>query len=257
MALDPDDLVAALPGLLRYATLLTHDEDRARDLVQDTVARALEKGHTFRADSAPATWLHRVLHRIFLDQQRRHEPVPVADDALLAQVETAWRDDAYTVDADTVLERADTRDRLRDSLVHLPEILRSAVLLHDLEGLTNAQVAAVHGIGVPAAKARLRRGRTLLVSLLAEDEDRRAALQGVPMGCWQARSMVGDYLDDGLAPRDRSLVERHLAGCPTCPGLVAAVVGVSAAVGRLRDPDSVLPDDLADRVRRALGTPGT
>ncbi len=184
-------------------------------------------------------------------------PRPTADDVLLAQVETAWRDDDYTVAAETVLERAQARDRLRDSLVHLPQILRSAVLLHDLEGLTNAEVAAVHGIGVPAAKARLRRGRALLVSLLAEDEERRTAMRGVPMGCWQARSMVGDYLDDELAPRDRALVERHLAGCPTCPGLVAAVVGVSAAVGRLRDPDSVLPDELAARVRRAIGTSGT
>ena len=79
-------------------------------------------------------------------------------------------------------------------------------------------------------------------------------MTGVPMRCWQARSLVGDYLDDELGPRDRTLLEGHLAACPTCPGLYASIVGVSAALGRLRDPDSVVPPSLADRLAtRAAG----
>jgi RNA polymerase sigma-70 factor (ECF subfamily) len=252
MGLDEDALTAALPGLLRYATWLTRDPVDAEDLVQDTVVRALEHADTFRAESSLGTWLHTVMHRRFLDTVRRRVPEPSEDASLLAGVEAAWRDDAYSVDPDVVLARAQTRDRLRDALVHLPVILRSAVLLHDLEGLTSREVAEVHGIGVPAAKQRLRRGRALLVSVLAEDEERRAAMAGVPMRCWQARSLVGDYLDDELAARERSLLERHLAGCPTCPGLYAGIVGVTAAVGRLRDPDSVVPEGLASRVRNVL-----
>ena len=198
MGIDEDALTAALPGLLRYATWLTRDPADAEDLVQDTVLRALERGEGFRGESAAATWLHTVMHRRFLDTVRRRGAEPTDDDALLDAVEAAWRDDAYTVDPEVVLARAETRDRLRDALVHLPVILRSAVLLHDLEGMTSREVAEVHGIGVPAAKQRLRRGRALLVSLLAEDEERRAAMAGVPMRCWEARSRVGDYLDDDL-----------------------------------------------------------
>lgn len=252
MALDEAELTAALPGLLRYATWLTRDATDAEDLVQDTVVRALERGAAFRGDSAASTWLHTVMHRRFLDTTRRRTPEPTDDDALLDAVETAWRDDAYTVDPDLVLARAEERDRLRDALVHLPVILRSAVLLHDLEGMTSREVAEVHGIGLPAAKQRLRRGRALLVSLLAEDEERRAAMAGVPLRCWEARSRVGDYLDDELEPRERTLLEEHLASCPTCPGLYAGIVGVTAAVGRLRDPDSVVPEALAERVRTVL-----
>lgn len=252
MAIDEDALTAALPGLLRYATWLTRDPADAEDLVQDTVLRALERGAGFRGDSAASTWLHTVMHRRFLDTVRRRAPEPTDDGALLDAVEAAWRDDAYTVDPDVVLARAETRERLREALVHVPVILRSAVLLHDLEGMTSREVAEVHGIGVPAAKQRLRRGRALLVSLLAEDEERRAAMEGVPMRCWEARSRVGDYLDDELPARERALLEEHLAGCPTCPGLYASIVGVSAAVGRLRDPDSVVPEELAERVRETL-----
>ena len=252
MALDERELTAALPGLLRYATWLTRDPADAEDLVQDTVLRALERGESFRGDAAAATWLHTVMHRRFLDTVRRRTPEPTDDDALLGAVDVAWRDDAYTVDPDLVLARAEVRERLRDALVHVPVILRSAVLLHDLEGMTSREVAQVHGIGLPAAKQRLRRGRAMLVSLLADDDERRAAMAGIPLRCWEARSRVGDYLDDELEPRERTLLEEHLASCPTCPGLYASIVGVTAAVGRLRDPDSVVPEALAERVRATL-----
>ncbi len=250
MALDPDVLAAELPGLTRYAMYLTRNEADAEDLVQDTLERAITRGDTFRGDSSPTTWLHRVMHRRFLDTRRRRAPEPTPDDVLLAEVEAAWRDDAYTVDPEVVLGRAEVRSELLDALVHLPVILRSAVVLHDMQGLTSVEVASVQGIGLPAAKQRLRRGRALLVSLLADDDDeRRHAMKGVPMRCWQARSLVGDYLDDELGARERALLEGHLASCPTCPGLYSSIVGVSAAVGRLRDPDSVVPADIADRLR--------
>ena len=180
MALDPDVLAAELPGLMRYAMYLTRNRTDADDLVQDTLERAVTRGDTFRGDSSPTTWLHRVMHRRFLDTRRRRAPEPTPDDLLIARVEAAWRDDAYTVDPEVVLGRAEVQAELRDALVHLPVILRSAVVLHDMQGLTSVEVATVQGIGLPAAKQRLRRGRALLVSLLADDDDRRLAMKGVP-----------------------------------------------------------------------------
>ena len=78
-----------------------------------------------------------------------------------------------------------------------------------------AEIAQVHGATVEAAKKRLRRGRQALVSVLADDETRRAAMTGVPMRCWKARAMIGDYLDGGLTQPERAAIEAHLAGCPT------------------------------------------
>ena len=43
-------------------------------------------------------------------------------------------------------------------------------------------------------------------------------------------------------------VEQHLETCPTCPPLYAALVGVRATMGRLRDPDSVVDPRLARAV---------
>lgn len=244
-------LADEVPGLLRYARAITRDPHRAEDLVQATLVRALERRESFRGDAAPATWLHRILHNLAVDAARRDREEP--SDAVADAVERSWRDDAYTVDAASVVERAETAEELRDALVHLPFIYRAAVVLHDAEGMTVAQVAEIQGVGLPAAKQRLRRGRMMLVSELARGHERREALAGVPLRCWVARRQVSDYLDGELPRGERVAVERHLEGCPTCPPLYTALVGTRAALGVVRDPDSVVPPSTAARIQRLVG----
>ena len=89
MSLDPHVLAAELPGLVRYARYLTRNPADADDLVQDTLERAIARGDTFRGDSSLPTWLHRVMHRRFLDTRRRRIPEPTPDAELMARVEAA------------------------------------------------------------------------------------------------------------------------------------------------------------------------
>jgi RNA polymerase sigma-70 factor, ECF subfamily len=252
VAITSESLAAQLPGLLRYAQALTRDADDAADLVQETVVRAWEKADQFRGDSALATWLHRIMYHRFVDLTRRTVPVPVEEADLLALNDRDWADDAYTVSAEVVLERAEDREAMQDALIRLPASYRSAVLLHDLEGLTAVEVAAIQQVTLAAAKQRLRRGRQLLVSALAQGTERRAVLDAVPLNCWTARSRISDYLADELGATDRVRVEKHLATCPTCPALYASIVGVSDALAAMRDPNSVIPPALAQQVRAAL-----
>ena len=226
------------------------DGQLAEDLVQETLLRALQRADSFRAEASLATWLHRILHNLAVDLFRRDREDATED--IEREVEEKWRDDSYTVDAAIVVERAETREELEDALVRLPVIYRTAVVLHDAEGMTMAEVADVQAVGLPAAKQRLRRGRMMLVGALAQGRERRGALRGVPLRCWDARSKVSDYLDDELLARDRVLVERHLETCPTCPPLYAGLVGTRAALGALRDADAVVPLSLADRIQELL-----
>jgi RNA polymerase sigma-70 factor (ECF subfamily) len=241
-------VAAELPGLYRYARSITDDEAEAQDLVGDTVVRALERAAQYRSEASLRTWLHQILYHIAVDRARRHSHELSVDD-----VEAQWRDDTYSVDAEDVLERAESAAELRDALVHVPHHYRNAVVLHDAEGFPTSEVAAVLGISLAAAKQRIRRGRMMLVSALSRREERRRANVGVPLGCWEARQQVSGYIDGELDPAERRALEAHLAGCATCPPLYQALVGTTASLGNLHDPDSVIPEALAERVRRHLG----
>lgn len=238
------------PALYRFARHLVRDPDEAEDLVQETFLRAYRARDRFRGDAPVRVWLRRILHNLAVDRARQERETPVED------VEARWMDDAYTVDAEAVVERAERREELADALVRLPFIYRSAVVLHDVEGWTVEEIAETLGIGLPAAKQRLRRGRMMLVSALATGHERRAALRGVPLRCWEARRKVSEYLDGGLTPAERAALEEHLTRCPTCPPLYACLVGVCERLGDMRDPDSVIPPDLVARINRILEREG-
>lgn len=231
------------PRLYRFARSLTRDDEAAEDLVQETFARALERAAGYRGDAPPEAWLRRILHNLAVDRARRADR-----ELVVAEVEERWRDDTYTVDPAVVAARAETREELEDALVRVPFDQRVAVVLHDVEGWTVREIADAVGIGLAAAKQRLRRGRMALVSALARGAERRAALTGVPLRCWDARRLVSEYLDGDLEPEARRALERHLETCPTCPPLYTSLVGVREALGSLRDPDSVVPPDLAARI---------
>jgi RNA polymerase sigma-70 factor (ECF subfamily) len=216
-------VAAEVPGLYRYALSVAGDPVEAEDLVSDTVVRALEHREQFRAESSLRTWLHRILHHIAVDHARH-----TAHEVSVEDVEKLWHDEDYSVDASVVVERAESVEDLRDALVHLPQHYRSVVVLHDAEGWPASEIAELLGISLAATKQRIRRGRMVLVSTLAHGEERRVANKGVPLGCWEARRQVSDYLDDELG-------------------------GVSSSLGGLYDTDNVVPAELAERIREKTG----
>jgi RNA polymerase sigma-70 factor (ECF subfamily) len=240
-------VAAELPGLYRYARSITANEAEAEGLVGDTIVRSLERAGQYRGDATVRTWLHQILYHLAIDRARRHTHELSVDD-----VEARWRDEEYSVDAAAVVERAASAAELRDALIHLPQNYRSAVVLHDAEGWPANEVSRVLGISVAAAKQRIRRGRMMLVSALAQGGQRRMANAGVPLSCWEAREQVSSYIDGELEAPQRAALEAHLARCATCPPLYRSLVAATTSLGALHDPDSVIPPALAERVRQHL-----
>lgn len=234
------------PALVRFARSITRDHHAAEDLAQEAILRAYERRDELADVRDLDAWLRRVVHNLAIDRARRDREIAVE------AVEERWMSDEYTVDTEAVVSAAETRVEIEDALVRLPAIYRMAVVLHDIEGLTVREIAELAEVDLPAAKQRLRRGRMMMVTALAEGHERRVALRGVPLRCWDARSRVSDYLDGEVDEQTAAMLERHLETCPTCPPLVAALVGVRDRMGSLRDPDTVVDTDLARRIRQAL-----
>jgi RNA polymerase sigma-70 factor (ECF subfamily) len=245
-------LAAELPRLVGLATRLLSDPDQAEDCAQETIVGAWRRRDQLRDPAALPAWLRRSLVNRIIDRSRRRH-----DELDIDAVEADWQDDTYSFQPELVLERAELRDELEDALARLPAIYRLPVVLHDALGWTAAEIAGSMDVGLPAAKQRLRRGRMMLVSALAASDGRREASLAQPMRCWQARRHVSSYLDGELDDGTKSMVEEHLAGCPTCPPLYTSLVGIRATMGELRDPDAVVEDAIAQRIRERLSLEST
>ena len=127
--------------------------DDARDVdeaVQDTFVQAWRNLERFRGDSSPYTWLYRIAVNEAL-MRRRRKTLPTSE---LHETTLASGEDAFAA--------ADARAFLIERLRALPIEYRAAVVLRDVEGLSNEEVAAVLEISLAAAKSRIHRGRMQL-----------------------------------------------------------------------------------------------
>ncbi len=251
-------LADSLEDLYKYASMLVRNSSDAQDLVSETLVKALERKEQFRWDSSLRTWLHRILYHLAIDKARHFSHEALFEDVLHEipkDIDALWRESSYSVDPAVVAMRAETAEELRDALLHLPIKERSVVLLHDREGWSLPEIAEMLQIGLPAAKQRLRRGRMTLVSALARGPQRRLANKEVVMECWEARQKVSDFIDGVLPDSAVQALREHLNQCATCPPLYQALVRTKIALGGLHDPNSVIPTELAEKLRKRLGSP--
>jgi RNA polymerase sigma-70 factor (ECF subfamily) len=160
-----------LPCLRRYARALLRDPSEADDLVQDCVARALERIAQWREDDDPRRWLFAIMHNLFIDQgrarRRRTE---------MAQVTALSPGEAF--DPPRQLDRLVFAD-VMDALQELPEDRREALVLVGVEGLSYRDAASVLGVPVGTLMSRLGRGRAQLRALIGDNGRRPGNLRSV------------------------------------------------------------------------------
>ncbi|HEU4988234.1 MAG TPA: RNA polymerase sigma factor [Gemmatimonadaceae bacterium] len=149
---------AHVDRVFRLAYRLTGDDDRARELTQDTFIRAFDQLARFRGDSALATWLYRVTITVASNLRRRQQRRDRELDLDAAG--------ALATDGPPVAE-PDLRDRMAAAIDALPEIYRTTFVMHDVEGYTHLEIAEALGVAEGTCKSRLFIARGLLRKALA------------------------------------------------------------------------------------------
>ncbi len=142
------------------------NRDDADDVVQDAFISAYRARERFRGDAQVTTWLYRItvnaaLMRIRKDKRRVQMTAP--EDSYQERHVANWDDTPDRAALNTEL-----RNQIQAGLAELPEDLRTAVVLRDVQGLSNTEAAEVLDISVSALKARLHRGRVALRDRLNE-----------------------------------------------------------------------------------------
>ncbi len=160
-------LEAQRPRFVRLATSLLSDAEQAEDAVQDASMKAMQSAGGFRSESAVCTWVQRIVVNTCRDLLRRRQSRESVEAAV--RREALWQDSAYTVDPEGVAVAAESQRTLGLALAQLTADQKQAVVLHDLEGWTGAEIADATGWPLGTVKSHLRRGRQNLVSILAEE----------------------------------------------------------------------------------------
>jgi RNA polymerase sigma-70 factor (ECF subfamily) len=139
------------------------DPRDVEETVQDVFVQAWRNLERYRGDAAVFTWLYRIGVNESLARRRRKRLVTVDLDSPAASAVHEPRADVEPVAS---AESAATEERVRAALARLPFEYREAVVLRDLAGLANEEVADALGLTVAAAKSRIHRGRMQLRALL-------------------------------------------------------------------------------------------
>src|SRR3954465_8096624 len=145
------------PRVYSLAYRLSGDAEKAREFTQDTFIRAFSRLSQFRGDAAFSTWLHRIVLTI-VSNARRSEIRTSREVAL---------DEASSIEVTPSEAEPDLKECIARPVENLSEGYRMTVIMHDIEGYTHAEIAAVLGVPEGTCKSRLSAARAQLRQDLA------------------------------------------------------------------------------------------
>lgn len=152
--------------IYNLAYRFTRKFQMAEELTQDVFVKIYQNLASFRAESGSLqSWIMRVGRNLIIDQYRHgHWEKNVAGSAELEAVDYVdqHRPDSY----ETVFQKEKTK-LLMDTLHSLPDDLKEAVVLRDLEEMSYQEIAELLKIPEGTVKSRINRGRIELAKLLS------------------------------------------------------------------------------------------
>jgi RNA polymerase sigma-70 factor (ECF subfamily) len=184
------------PKLHRYCARMTGSAVDGEDVVQSALVKAIEAVPRIDALEQPEAWLFRIAHNAALDFLRGR-----------ARRETLFQD----LDPETIEDSADPIENRQavamslHTLMGLPPLQRSAVVLMDVLGYSLQEIAVIIDTTVPAVKAALHRGRGALRHLAETPVDSVAPPLAEPL-----RVLLATYVDRFNA-RDFDAIRSQLA----------------------------------------------
>ena len=157
--------------MLSVARRMLRNEEDAKDAVQQAFLSAFRALATFNGQSQLSTWLHRIVVNASLMRLRTRSRRP---EESIEELLPRFLDDGHHTETwsdlgsnvDELLERKETRARVREAIDRLPESYRTVLILRDIEEVDTARAAELLGVTANAVKIKLHRARQALARLL-------------------------------------------------------------------------------------------
>ena len=192
----------------RLALRITGNASDAEEVVQDALWTASRKIDTFRGTAAFGSWVYRITANAAYQKLRgrRSRRNDVSWDDVTPALDEQGQHADGPVDWSRRLKDPAIDGELKSvvsgAIDELPADYRAAFLLHDVEGLSNPEIAETLQVKLGTVKSRVHRARLFLRKRLAD-------YVGVTVGAAQATESSPNGVGDGIDRRPRSVHHRH------------------------------------------------
>src|SRR5438876_32527 len=150
-------MLAAVPSLRAFAISLSGNVDRADDLVQETLLRAMANIDSFQPGTNMSAWLFTILRNLFRSEYRKRRREVEDSDGSYAQSLKSQPEQTGRVEF----------EEFRTALNKLPHDQREALILVGASGFSYEEAAEICGCAVGTIKSRVNRARSRLADMLA------------------------------------------------------------------------------------------
>jgi RNA polymerase sigma-70 factor, ECF subfamily len=228
----------------------------AEDTMQEVLLKSVPQLPKFQNPKALLVWLYKVAKNRCLMNRRKSKFAPTQELSLDQLMPDRHELERLTadgrIDPEAFAIRSEEASRLRDAVQKLPPQYRIVLVLRDMEGLTDEEVAEITGVRSGTVRVRLHRARLFVRKELLRmwiprggkrtPAQTQSGAQLRPARCKAMFAELSDYLDEQL---DESLceeIERHMSDCGPCQAFLATL---EATIEQLRKPaaDSALPEN--------------
>jgi RNA polymerase sigma-70 factor (ECF subfamily) len=241
----------------------------AEDTMQEVLLKSVPHLPKFDSPKALVVWLYKVAKNRCLMSRRRSKFAPNPDLSLEQLMpdrkELQQLGSGGSINPEAFAIRSEEAGRLRHTIQRLPPQYRIVLVLRDMEGLTDDEVAEITGLRAGTVRVRLHRARLFvrkeLMKGLARHSIRPAAaretsqarpgsVQPRPARCKAMFAELSNYLDEQLDDSLCEELERHLGGCEPC---VAFLASLEATIEQCRTAPRECPaGKKAVRLRKQL-----
>lgn len=161
---------SCLDSLYNYAALLARRTGDPEDLLQDSLIRGFRGFDSFDRSLPFKAWMLAIIRNTYVDRHRRRKARPQEDPLEDEPGGASLDSPLYSIPLapEAILLRQETVEHVREAIRRLPMLLREAVELRDIEGLSYQAIATILGRPIGTVMSRLYRGRNLLRTYLVE-----------------------------------------------------------------------------------------
>ena len=150
--------------IYNYLLRMTQNKAVAEDLTQETFIRVHRSLPSFRGEASISTWIYRIATNISLDYFKRSGNRLVAQAVSLDEIEFEgeWVVDRNSTSPEKLADQSEMSECVQSFIHRLSPSFRAVLVLHDLQGLKNREIADVLDIPLSTVKIRLPRARNKL-----------------------------------------------------------------------------------------------